>query len=143
MPEQVKQIPVSIKIDGTGNNAQIFYTYINPADTKLVVNSPTCTVAAAEPYYTLFAIDYTSSAAGWQFHPSAPLIPKPDSQAPTFTTPEDRLSLRTLDQSATVTYKFDFIFINTVNGSQTISDPQEGNAVVPGEITIRLQPPAV
>jgi hypothetical protein len=136
MPNILKQIPVTVTITGTANHSPVTYSYIQPP-ASIVTNSPTCILQAAEPYNVVFALDYASSNAGWQFATVQPVVAKivngARSQLPTLVPSDDHLSLKTVDQSQTALYQFSFNFSNPLAVTTTVSDPQEGNAVVPNE----------
>lgn len=130
MTQPAPQRIVTISIDGTGENADVYYTYSSPVSGLSYLDCPVCDMTADQAINTLFVLDYFSAKKGWTITGTSP---KEGSLSLQAVPGALNLSILTINPytSVDITYKFYIHYLNTTNGAEMERDPQVGNVVRP------------
>lgn len=129
MPQPVPQRIIVISIIGTGEQAQIYYTYLSPVTGLTYTMAPVCDMVADQAIDSLFVLDYFSAQSGWTITRTSPRLGSPTLE----TVPGARnLSIMTINPYTSMeVYKFYIHYLNTANGMEIERDPQVGNVSPP------------
>jgi hypothetical protein len=116
---------ITISINGTGELADVYYTYASPVTGLSYINCPVCDMVADRAINSLFALDYFSSQNGWTITGVSPRGSSPAMEA----VPGPlQLSVMTVNPYTNLdVYNFFIHYQNTVSGAVMQRDPQMGN----------------
>lgn len=119
---------IIISITGTGEQSEVYYSYVSPVSGLSYVNCPVCDLVADQATNTLFVLDFFSTKNGWTI---TGISPRKGSPALESVSGALNLSILTVNPYINLdVYKFYIHYLNTVNGAEMERDPQVGN--VPG-----------
>jgi len=115
---------ITLTINGTDSNSQVYYTYASPVTGSAFINAPLCDMVCNRSVNSMFVLDYMSSLNGWTITGTSPnqspalefeLGPK--GQSVMTINPYDKLD----------TYNFYINYKNVITEAKFASDPQERN----------------
>lgn len=134
----IPQVVVTVNLTGNGlplGRTIVKYSYANPPTPLSLHKSDPCSVKAPTPYYTIFALDYSSTAAGWHFRKH--IVMCDNLKLITHYRAANRLSMTTLYEMPDIgQYSFYLMFENSITGACWSTDPQESNSTPPHEDNI-------
>jgi hypothetical protein len=124
MAHSTAQRTITLSINGSDKDAQVFYTYTSPVTGLSYVDAPVCDLLCNQPINCLFLLDYLSTLNGWTIIDTTPNgTPALEQVAGA-----RRLSIMTINPYDTPgTYKFFINYKNELTGAVIHRDPQEGN----------------
>lgn len=130
MTQPVPQRVITISIIGTGEQAEVYYTYLSPVTGLSYINCPVCDMIADQATNTLFVLDYISTKNGWTITGTSPRRGSPTLESVPGAL---QLSVMTINpySSLDVIYKFYIHYLNTVTDAEMERDPQMGNVKPP------------
>lgn len=130
MPQSVPQRVITISIIGTGEQADVYYTYLSPVSGLSYINCPVCDMVADQATNSLFVLDYIAAKNGWTITGTSPRKGSPTLE----TVPGAlNLSIMTINpyNDPDAVYRFYVHYLNTVTCAEMERDPQMGNVQPP------------
>lgn len=128
MHQTIPQRTITISIVGSDADALVYYSYVSPVSGLVYIDAPVCDILVDRPIYTLYVLDYSSSANGWTIRDISPAEGSPSLK---WEHGAKHLSIMTINP-----YKMEepnrpidyFIhYTNTLTGAVMKRDPQEEN----------------
>jgi len=122
MTQPAPQRVITISINGTGQDAQVYYTYLSPVTGLSYTNCPVCDMVADQPVNSLFVLDYFSTKNGWTITEISPRSGSPKLESVPGAL---KLSILTVNpfNNVDALYRFYIHYLNTVNGVEMERDP--------------------
>jgi len=130
MTQPAPQRVITVSIIGTGEDADVYYSYLSPVSGLSYTYCPVCDIVADQAINSLFVLDYFATQNGWTIAGSSPKEGSPSLESVQGAL---NLSMMTINpySSPEAVYKFFIHYVNTVTGDEMERDPQIGNVVKP------------
>jgi hypothetical protein len=125
MRQTTPQRTIMISINGTGEDAQVFYSYLSPISGLSYIDAPICDLQCNQATYCLYVLDFASTLNGWEIidispYGASPILPQMKGA--------NNLSIQTFNPyTSPTTYRFYINYQNSITGKKISIDPQEGN----------------